>query len=159
MEGVFDKYKPVISRLEDAYKFVESFRHKVVNPLETPGMESIISQLVSSREKKKYAWIPFTNKAISSTNSAGRTKESGTQTKQEDSEMPAVSLGTTTVTTANDEGSGDTGNNAENNDDEIVGNNENKQTSSEAEEKKGAIEVIPVTNQGTATGNGEKKTN
>ena len=159
VEGVFDKYKPVISRLEDAYKFVESFRHKVVNPLETPGMESIISQLVSSREKKKYAWIPLQTKQSAQQTQQVEQKESGTQTKQEDSEMPAVSLGTTTVTTANDEGSGDTGNNAENNDDEIVGNNENKQTSSEAEEKKGAIEVIPVTNQGTATGNGEKKTN
>lgn len=155
MEGVIDKYNAVISRLEDAYKFAESFRYKVVNPLETPGMESIISQLVSSREKKKYAWIPIQTKQSAQQTQQVEQKESDTQTKQEDSEMPEISTGTSAVTTVTDEGNGDTVNNG----DETMSNKENKQTNLEVDEKKDEVKEIPVTNQGTTTGSGENKTN
>ena len=38
MDGVDNKYKPIITLLEGAFKIADSFKYRIVNPIGTPDL-------------------------------------------------------------------------------------------------------------------------
>ena len=58
LDGVNDKYKPIITHLKDAFKNAYSFKCRIVNPIGTAGLDSIITEFIPSGGKGNYEWVP-----------------------------------------------------------------------------------------------------